>query len=267
MYWVRNSDIEVSGLGKVILDKEKQTFTVVSAMLLPQKGTATTTQIEAKDIAKAMFETKDSEGVLAFWWHSHVKMQAFWSGTDTKTIEDTADGGLCVATVFNHQGDTKTAVAFKCEGPLGTTIVRYDDVTMEVPQREKTAEELVWQGLLDTCVPKQVATVAHSHTSTWYYDSKLGRMVQKVPKQMGFLGDKEQFTQDGDPVTNFDRWKNEYNGRDEAEAGITGIGIEAEAKMLGISVKALRKAILKGENNKQYQQYEARLYNDHTIYP
>lgn len=264
MYWVRNSEIEVSGLGKVVLDKETQTFKVVSAMLLPQRGTGTTTQIEAKDVAKAMFETKDDEGVLAFWWHSHVRMQAFWSGTDVATIEDTAQGGLCVATVFNHQGDSKTSVAFKCKGPFGTdTIVRYDDITLEVPQREKTERELEWQRILDTQVAKPQVHVplGAEYKSKWHYDSTLNRMVQ-VPETQGFLHDS--FTKDGDPVIDFTNWRNRYDGespKDESDMGISGMGIDADARALGVSVKHLRKVIKRGENDKTFLQYERKLFS------
>lgn len=110
MYFVDKSDIEVSGLGKIVFDKDGN-IRVVDAMLLPQKNTATTTDILPEDVGKAMFLMKDTEGELKFWWHSHVNMGVFWSGTDHDTIVKLASGGWFVSTVFNKKRQMKTCIA------------------------------------------------------------------------------------------------------------------------------------------------------------
>ena len=56
-----------------------------------------------------MFTSREDEGDLTFWWHSHNSMAAFWSGTDHATIEDLGKNGYVVATVFNHKREYKTA--------------------------------------------------------------------------------------------------------------------------------------------------------------
>ena len=81
MHWVDKSDYEVSGLGTLTCD-ENGVFRVKSAMLLPQKNGTTHTDIEAEDVGKLMYALKDQAGELRFWWHSHVNMGVFWSGTD-----------------------------------------------------------------------------------------------------------------------------------------------------------------------------------------
>ena len=108
-FWVDISPIEISGLGNVVYDKELQAFKVVSAILLPQKNSAATTDIEANDICKALYDMRDAEGELRFWFHSHVNMGVFWSGTDTSTIASIAEGGYVVASVFNKKGEVKSA--------------------------------------------------------------------------------------------------------------------------------------------------------------
>lgn len=109
MHWVKKSNFEVSGLGKVVLDEEKQTIKVIDAMLLEQTNTSATTDIEAEAICKAMYQLKDSPGELKWWWHSHNTMDVFWSGTDLSTIQELGANGWMAATVFNHKEEVLSA--------------------------------------------------------------------------------------------------------------------------------------------------------------
>lgn len=109
MHWVSKSDVEVSGLGKVIVDGD--TIRVVDAMLFPQTGTGASTEIEPEAICRAMYELRDTPGELKWWWHSHVKMEVFWSGTDIETIEELSSQGWFAATVFNQHEQTRSAYA------------------------------------------------------------------------------------------------------------------------------------------------------------
>lgn len=61
--------------------------------------------MDAASIAKAMYETRDDEGMFNFWWHSHVNMGVFWSGTDMDTIRQIGSQGFVVATVFNKKNE------------------------------------------------------------------------------------------------------------------------------------------------------------------
>lgn len=108
LYWVQKVDYEISGLGTV---KEVDgTLVIQDAILLEQTGSEAETEISGEAIAKAMYELRDSEGELQWWWHSHHKMKAFWSGTDRATISQlgrTAE--WFIATVFNHAEGQQTA--------------------------------------------------------------------------------------------------------------------------------------------------------------
>lgn len=134
MHWVQKADGEISGLGK-IEPQEDGTFRVTNVMLLPQKNTGASTELDGPAVAKAMYELKDVPGHLNYWWHSHVNMPAFWSKTDTDTMKEFADaggnGGWCVATVFNKKRETKSA--FCMAAPFQTPIrVLIDDIPMDV---------------------------------------------------------------------------------------------------------------------------------------
>lgn len=109
MHWVNKSNFEVSGLGKVQYDKEENVLRVIDAILLPQKNTATSTDIEPEAVGKAMFQMRNTPGELRFWWHSHVDMAVFWSGTDLATIKKLGSGGWFLSTVFNKRQEMKSA--------------------------------------------------------------------------------------------------------------------------------------------------------------
>ncbi len=108
MHWVKNTNYEVSGLGKVVV--KDNVLRVVDAILLPQKNTHTSSDIEPEDICKAMYLLKDTPGDLRWWWHSHVNMGVFWSGTDHSTMKDLAKQGWFLNTVFNKKSETRTAI-------------------------------------------------------------------------------------------------------------------------------------------------------------
>lgn len=107
MYWVKKSPIEISGLGKVVMRNGH--FHVISAYLLDQENSGSTTDICPNAVAKLMYESREEEGHLNFWWHSHVNMGCFWSGTDTETIRQFGEQGWCLATVFNKKEDCRSA--------------------------------------------------------------------------------------------------------------------------------------------------------------
>lgn len=107
MYWVDRASGEVSGLGKV--EMVDGIFRVTSAVILKQKNTGVTTELDAASVSKAMFELKDEPGHLNFWWHSHVDMDVFWSGTDIQTIHELGKHGWFLATVFNKRREMRSA--------------------------------------------------------------------------------------------------------------------------------------------------------------
>lgn len=141
MFWVnRASTLEVSGLGMVKV--EGDTLRVTSAMLLPQTNQATHTEITAEAVAKAMYELRNEEGLLKFWWHSHVDMGVFWSGTDRETIEELGDQGWILATVFNKKRELRSAFYSKdgMTTPCGNSSLFLDELETEIEGETFPAE-------------------------------------------------------------------------------------------------------------------------------
>lgn len=108
MHWINKSSHEVSGLGLLSIEPNG-VFRVSHVMLVPQANTGTSTDIEAEDAAKLLYQCRDMPGELRFWWHSHVDMNVFWSGTDMDTIRKLGEAGWFLSTVFNKKREMRTA--------------------------------------------------------------------------------------------------------------------------------------------------------------
>ncbi len=141
-YYVQKSHIEISGLGRMIKRKDGA-YEVIKVYLLDQENSAASTDLDADAVAKLMFETREDEGMLNFWWHSHVNMIVYMSPTDTATMKQFGDNGFLVGTVFNkkrelfsayYQGETEILPSLYID-KVETTIEKTVD-----PEREKDWE-------------------------------------------------------------------------------------------------------------------------------
>lgn len=139
-FWVKKADdYEVSGLGKVEITPEGPKVT--SAILLPQRNTQGHTEIEALDVSKAMFETKDLPGSLNFWWHSHGKGAVFFSQTDIDTIKLLGRNGYLIASVFNTHGDVRSSFLATEPFPHYVDNIELKEVLPTVLERPEWNEE------------------------------------------------------------------------------------------------------------------------------
>lgn len=158
MHWVHKSPVEVSGLGSVVVDHETNTLRVVDAIMLKQENTATATDIDATAISKAMYEhfRLAKPGELKFWWHSHVNMGVFWSGTDIATIEQLGGQGWFAATVFNKKNEVKSAfIQSKNSGPVRIFL---EDIPTKVMQNSNAEIRALWDKEYDDNVVEKKYT-------------------------------------------------------------------------------------------------------------
>lgn len=127
MHWVKKAPGEVSGVGKVVA--EGGHFRIVDAIMVKQHNTGTSTELDPASLGKAMFELKDAPGTMNFWWHSHVNMGVFWSGTDMDTIRDIGKHGYVLSTVFNKRYERKTSLYVAASGIMPEFF--FDDLDFE----------------------------------------------------------------------------------------------------------------------------------------
>lgn len=120
IYWVKKSSVEISGFGTVVYFPKESTFVIQDAILLKQENGAAHTDIDPASLGKAMYELhqRNAPGELKWWWHSHVNMQTFWSGTDENTIKDLGKNGWIIATVFNKREEQRSAFSCTADIPL-----------------------------------------------------------------------------------------------------------------------------------------------------
>ncbi len=165
MHWVNKSNDEVSGLGTVRVEPNG-VLRVISAMLLPQTNGAVHTDIEAEEVNKAIYELRNSTGDLRWWWHSHVNMNVFWSGTDMDTIKKIGAGGWFAATVFNKKRETKSAY-YGIAGqvtPWGASPLFLDDLETSVAEENDLIS--AWDAEYD----KNVTQVQAAKRKSWIGD-------------------------------------------------------------------------------------------------
>lgn len=143
MYFIQECPTEVSGLGKVrqidqetIVEEEsyfskksrmikttEKMFEIYDLEVLPQKSSEAHSTIDEETLAEFLFDkTKKGEKVSDYkvWWHSHADMEAFFSGTDTGTIDGSTEFPYLISIVGNKNGDVK--VRFDMHKPFRFTI-------------------------------------------------------------------------------------------------------------------------------------------------
>ena len=104
---------EIGGMAIVCQDKDGD-WIVSNPVILKQEVTSGSTSICKDELAKYYTKTgmKHHNKEFRFcWWHSHHNMGAFWSKTDTDTIDEYKDGDLSFALVVCLNGDYKFRVS------------------------------------------------------------------------------------------------------------------------------------------------------------
>jgi len=107
-YWADAAVGEVSGLG--IVSQEEDRMVVRDVYILEQECSAADTELDPEAISKLMADLIRNDkdpAKLKFWWHSHVNMGVFWSGTDDSCAE-TLSREYAFSTVVNKKGESKT---------------------------------------------------------------------------------------------------------------------------------------------------------------
>jgi len=107
--WIHMTDKEISGFG--IVEIVNKVAFVKDVILLDQENHDIETEMKGNDICKAMTEfiQNGETAEMKFWWHSHVDMSCHWSPQDMETIKMLGKQGWFFHSVFNKDGESKTA--------------------------------------------------------------------------------------------------------------------------------------------------------------
>lgn len=143
--YVMGTKSEISGLGKIeILNSDE--ILIEEIKIFRQIVSGAETVIDRKALAKFYDDLMikgDDLSKWKLWWHSHCDMEAFFSGTDTKTIEDFDNempvDNWMLSIVTNHSG--KLIPRIDIFQPIRCTVTEIDwDITFE--DRELESEVL-----------------------------------------------------------------------------------------------------------------------------
>jgi len=115
--------------GFMIAKKNKNGDIIISnPEILLQEVTGGTTVMDKAAVADYYVKSAQKHGndVRFIWWHSHANMKAFWSGTDTNTMEEYSGGDWSAFLVVNIRGEYKFRVC------VWNPIAAYEDIEISI---------------------------------------------------------------------------------------------------------------------------------------
>lgn len=108
---------EISGFLKVTEHQDGQGYHIHAPIIFEQECTGVTTDLDTTSVAK-FFDNivrvqKGDPTEYRCWWHSHVDMDVFYSGTDNKSIDEfTEDWGFVIGITVNRKGEIYTRIQY-----------------------------------------------------------------------------------------------------------------------------------------------------------
>lgn len=189
--YVRAVDLEISGLG--IVNKIKGGYEIEDVMTFKQRCSAAYTDLNRKAISNTLLDLvkqnrhKDTKKIK-LWWHSHVHMGTFWSGTDDATCLRLANDDYWVSIVVNHEKQIKCRV--ELAKPFRMSV---DDVPFET---DGTPTNEPIQEFINEAKAKVKPYVFHWNNKYYKWNKKKEKMskykypIVVVPKR--FTPDKER---------------------------------------------------------------------------
>lgn len=105
-YYVSLCEDEISGLGKI--EEQNGKLVVTDVQIFKQVVSGAHSDLDDDALAEFLFEkTKNGDDLAKWrlWWHSHAKMNVFFSGTDTNTIDTSTEFPWLISVVTNHKNE------------------------------------------------------------------------------------------------------------------------------------------------------------------
>ena len=123
----------------VVQDKDDD-WQIQDPVILKQRISSGNTHLDKEELAKYYTKAakKYKDNIFRFcWWHSHHTMQAFWSGTDTSTIDEFSDGDFSFALVVNLKEEYKFRVS------VWKPMEVHEDVELEILSADKAVKQSI----------------------------------------------------------------------------------------------------------------------------
>ena len=144
---------EIGGMMVVVKDEDND-WSVQDPVIMKQRISAGNTHLDKEELAKyytkAAIKYKDNEFRFC-WWHSHHTMGAFWSGTDTSTIDEYSDGDFSFALVVNLKEEYKFRVS------VWKPIETHEDVELVILNDERKVSKSIINEVNKLCEKESYA--------------------------------------------------------------------------------------------------------------
>lgn len=166
-------------------------FVVGEIYLVKQEAGAASVEMDEDGILDAMDELI-AAGVSQMprgWWHSHVNMAAFFSGTDNNTINnDFLNDTYAVSIVVNKRREMKASVVIFEDLPYGiaTTPLRIDELPITVDGPSETIPEELRREVEEKVKPYSAPSGGNTYNYQWGKGEKdSGKKIHtlKLPKE------------------------------------------------------------------------------------
>lgn len=134
--YVMSVDSEIAGMGRVSVSEDGETVTVEEVMIYEQEVTGATADLSPQAIARWQSDLVKAGGSpkhWKLWWHSHHTMAAFFSGTDTATMDRQSEGDWMMSLVVNVKRERKARLDMY--RPFRMFL---DDVDIQIGEEEET---------------------------------------------------------------------------------------------------------------------------------
>lgn len=161
-YFVNLCPQEISGFGKLeiqVIEGVKY-FMMTDLEIFKQVCTSAHSTIDDDAMGKFLYDmTVKGEDLSKWkiWWHSHAKMKAFFSGTDTGTIDQSTEFPYLISLVSNHEGELVSRL------DVFDPIRHHVDLQVEVLQDEDDELKALCQKEIDEKVTLEVPRPNYSH--------------------------------------------------------------------------------------------------------
>ena len=166
---------EIGGMAVTIQDKDGD-WQIKDPVIMKQEVSAALCELDKTELATyySKMEMKYKKNNMRFcWWHSHAEMQAFWSGTDTNTIDEYSDGDLSFALVVNVKEE------YKCRVSVWKPFTMHEDVELNIVSKANDKFKIprkIETEVVEACsVPKY----RHTHTKNSYQRTFWGETDKK----------------------------------------------------------------------------------------
>jgi hypothetical protein len=178
---------EIGGMAVTIQDNDGD-WIIQDPTIIKQEVSAALCELDKTELAAyySKMAIKYKKKDMRFcWWHSHAKMGAFWSGTDTNTIDEYEDGDLSFALVVNVNEE------YKCRVSVWKPFTMHKDVDLIITNQKYE------KYTIPKAIQRECAEMCTQPERTWYNSGKTynGGVQQKLwgettkeEKERAFVG-------------------------------------------------------------------------------